>query len=311
MTKFRADNPATNRQRDSTSRAEVAFRVPGLCWVDGGRPGRDDPVQLAISHDARHAVEPPDHDGPGRRHPHSPAAPHHREVAMSELDDFLTPTLARQLEAEQGADQRRPGTAAGHVVNPGPGDRVRGGEERHRSRGGARRPSAGWRRGSPTAPTTASSWWPPGPAGTWPTPLATNASPFPWTAARSRRLPCGSPTSTAARTASGRSSTAMPTFPRPVSPFALMHRRSRHHETSATPDPAGGVGPCYGRERSCAACRSPIAEPSSVPALPDAWRSQLALERVNPPRWWALTDSGTSDPASWLIISRTVSLGLP
>ena len=30
--------------------------------------------------------------------PHSPAAPHHREVAMSELDDFLTPTLTRQLE---------------------------------------------------------------------------------------------------------------------------------------------------------------------------------------------------------------------
>ena len=109
--------------------------------------------------------------------------------------------------SREGADQRRPGTAPGHVVNPGPGDSVRGGEERHRIRGGAR--------GLPV--------------GIWPTPWATNASPSPWMTARSSRLPCGSPLSIAARMASGRSSTAMPTFPRPVSPFALMHRRSRHH----------------------------------------------------------------------------------
>jgi hypothetical protein len=75
------------------------------------------------------------------------------------------------------------------------------------------------------------------------------------------------------------------------------------------PRPGWRSGPCYAR--SCAACRRPIAEPSSVPASPDARRSQPALERVNPPRWWALTDSGTSDPAICLIISRAVSLGLP
>ncbi len=39
--------------------------------------------------------------GLGAVPPPSPAAQHHREVAMSDLDDFLTPTLARQLEAEQ------------------------------------------------------------------------------------------------------------------------------------------------------------------------------------------------------------------
>ena len=40
-------------------------------------------------------------------------------------------------------------------------------------------------------------------------------------------------------------------------------------------------------------------------------RSQAALDRVNPPRWWALTLSGTPDPASCPIISRTASLGFP
>jgi ketosteroid isomerase-like protein len=52
-------------------------------------------------------VELADDDEPGRRH--SPAAPHHREVAMSELDDFLTPTLARQLEAEKALINGDPG----------------------------------------------------------------------------------------------------------------------------------------------------------------------------------------------------------
>jgi hypothetical protein len=41
--------------------------------------------------------------------PHSPAAPHHREVAMSDLDDFLTPTLTRQLEAEKALINGDPG----------------------------------------------------------------------------------------------------------------------------------------------------------------------------------------------------------
>ena len=31
------------------------------------------------------------------------------------------------------------------------------------------------------------SWWPVAPVGIWPTPSATNTSPSPWTAARSRR----------------------------------------------------------------------------------------------------------------------------
>jgi hypothetical protein len=62
---------------------------------------------------------------------------------------------------------------------------------------------------------------------------------------------------------------------------------------------------------SCAACSSPVAEPSSVPASPDAWRSQVALERVNPPRWLGLTISGTPDCESSLIIPSTVSFGGP
>jgi ketosteroid isomerase-like protein len=42
--------------------------------------------------------------------PHSPAAQHHHaEVAMSELDDFLTPTLTRQLQAEKALINGDPG----------------------------------------------------------------------------------------------------------------------------------------------------------------------------------------------------------
>jgi hypothetical protein len=55
---------------------------------------------------------------------------------MSELDDFLTPTLARQLEAEQALINGDPGPRLAMWSTQEP-DRVRGGEERHRLRGGA------------------------------------------------------------------------------------------------------------------------------------------------------------------------------
>ena len=144
---------------------------------------------------------------------------------MSELDDFLTPTLTRQLEAEQALINGDPGPrlAMWSTQEPvtvfGAEKTVIGSEE-------ARQVFRWLALGSRTSPTTASSWWPPAPAGTWPTPLATNTSPSPWTAARSRRLLCASPTSTAARTASGGPSTAMPTPPRPV-PLPPTHRRSK------------------------------------------------------------------------------------
>ena len=50
---------------------------------------------------------------------------------MSDPDDFLATTLARQVETGS-PPQRRPRAAAGDVVDPGPGDRVGGGAERQR-----------------------------------------------------------------------------------------------------------------------------------------------------------------------------------
>lgn len=45
---------------------------------------------------------------------------------MSEIDDFLTKTLARQIKAETALHNGEPDTAAGDVVDKGPGDPVRG-----------------------------------------------------------------------------------------------------------------------------------------------------------------------------------------
>jgi ketosteroid isomerase-like protein len=49
------------------------------------------------------------------------------------------------------------------------------------------------------------------------------------TASRSSRIPCGSPTPTAASRASGRSSTATPTGPRSIRPLPPRHRPGRRH----------------------------------------------------------------------------------
>jgi hypothetical protein len=175
-------------------------------------------------------------------------------VAMSELEDFLTPTLARQLEAEQAFinGDPTPRLAMWSTQDPvtvfGAMRSDIGSEE-------VRRVFRCSRRGSPTSPTTASSWWPPAPVGTWPTPSATNTSPSPWTASRSRRGPCASPTSTAARTASGRSSTAMPTPPersdlsrRGVDEVSVRAIR-RSFPSSPMPIMLGRAGAANGRHR--------------------------------------------------------------
>ncbi len=88
---------------------------------------------------------------------------------MSDLDDFLTPTLARQLEAEQALinDDSGPRLAMWSTQDPvtvfGAEKSVIGSEEVTQA--------FHWLASRfSTAPTTASSWWPPAPAGTWPTP---------------------------------------------------------------------------------------------------------------------------------------------
>ena len=83
---------------------------------------------------------------------------------MSDLDDFLTPTLTRQLQAEQALINGDPGPRLAmwstQELRPCSGRRRPSSDPTRRARS-----SAGWRRGSPTSPTTASSWWPPGPVG--------------------------------------------------------------------------------------------------------------------------------------------------
>ena len=105
---------------------------------------------------------------------------------MSELDDFLTPTLARQLEAEQAFinGDPEPRLAMWSTQDPvtvlGADRTVIGSEEVTQVfHWLATRFS--------TSPTTALNWWLPAPSGTWPTPSATNTSSSPSTAARSRR----------------------------------------------------------------------------------------------------------------------------
>ena len=135
---------------------------------------------------------------------------------MSELDDFLTPTLTRQLEAEQALINGDPGPrlAMWSTQEPvtvfGAEKTVIGSEEaRQAFRWLATRFS--------DLTDYRFELVAPAPAGTWPTPLATNTSPSPWTAARSNRLLCASPT-TAERTASGKSSTDTPTPSWPIRP---------------------------------------------------------------------------------------------
>jgi len=49
---------------------------------------------------------------------------------MSDLDDFLATTLARQVQAEEALHNGDPGPRPAIVVNPRPSDRARGGAER-------------------------------------------------------------------------------------------------------------------------------------------------------------------------------------
>ena len=134
---------------------------------------------------------------------------------MSDLDDFLTPTLTRQLQAEQALINGDPGPrlAMWSTQEPvtvfGAEKTVIGSDEaRQVFRWLATRFSLTDYRFELVAAGV----------GIWPTPSATNTSPSPWTAARSRRSPCASPMSIAVRTASGRSSTDTPTPAWPIRP---------------------------------------------------------------------------------------------
>ena len=147
---------------------------------------------------------------------------------MTELDDFRTPTLAGQLDAEQAliTGDPEPRLAMWSTQDPvtvfGAEKSVIGTEEaRQVFRSLATRFSncTDYRFELVAA----------GASGDLVYTLGYERFSFQWMAAQSRRLPCGSPMSTVARMASGGSSIAMPTSPRPVSPFALMHRWSRHH----------------------------------------------------------------------------------
>jgi hypothetical protein len=148
------------------------------------------------------------------------------EVVMSELDDFLTPTLARQVEAEKALINGDPGprlamwstqepvTVFGAIKSD-----IGSEEVRRVFRWLATRFSSctDYRFELVAA----------GASGELAYTLGYEHFSSPWTAARSSRLPCASPTSTAARTASGRSSTAMPTPPRSIRPLPPRRRRSR------------------------------------------------------------------------------------
>ena len=105
---------------------------------------------------------------------------------MSELDDFLTPTLTRQLEAEKALinGDPEPRLTTWSTQDPvtvlGAMKDVMGAEEaRHAFRWLATRFSnlTDYRFELVAA----------GPVGTWPTPSATSTPPSPWTVARSRR----------------------------------------------------------------------------------------------------------------------------
>ena len=82
---------------------------------------------------------------------------------MAELDDFLTPTLARQLEAEQALINGDPGPRLAMWSTQDPVT-VFGARRAGHRRGWneLREAFAGSRRGGRTPPTTALSLWPPG-----------------------------------------------------------------------------------------------------------------------------------------------------
>ena len=202
---------------------------------------------------------------------------------MSDLDDFLTPTLARQLEAEKalGNGDPEPQLAMWSTQEPvtifGAGRTTIGPEEARRAfHWLATRVSNLTDYRFELVAASAS--------GDRPTPSATNTSPSPWTAARSSRTPCGSPTSTAARTASGRSSTSMPTPPRPVSPLPPRRRRSKRSRSG--PGPRWGhigatslpnVRDNSGHERSA---NVPAQRPSSV-SIAGPGTTRFGLGRPN------------------------------
>jgi hypothetical protein len=105
---------------------------------------------------------------------------------MSDLDDTLTPTLARQVEAEKA------------LINGDPGPRLAmWSTQEPVTVFGADRTTIGSEEVTQAFHWLAtrfsnctdyrSSWWPPAPAGTWPTPPATNTPSSPSTAASSRR----------------------------------------------------------------------------------------------------------------------------
>ncbi len=97
---------------------------------------------------------------------------------MSELDDFLTPTLARQLEAEQALcnGDPEPRLAMWSTKDP---VTVFGATQSNLGSEAVRQVIRWLAARSPTAPTTASSSWPPLSAGTWPTPSAASTSASP------------------------------------------------------------------------------------------------------------------------------------
>jgi hypothetical protein len=144
---------------------------------------------------------------------------------MSELDDFLTPTLVRQLDAEKALinGDPEPRLAMWSTQDPvtvlgAMKDDIGAEEARQVFRWLATRFSnlTDYRFELVAA----------GASGDLAYTVGYEHMSFPWTANRSTRGRCGSPTSTAARTASGRPSTATPTPHRSTRPLPRPPRRS-------------------------------------------------------------------------------------
>jgi hypothetical protein len=145
---------------------------------------------------------------------------------MSELDDFRTTALARQVEAENALYNGDPAllieiwSTQDPVTLFGAWGPVKSGWEevsRVTRRFASRLSLVSDHRFELVAA---------GVSGTWPTRSATNAIGRPSTAVPSSRPRCASPTSTAARTARGRSLTTTATLPPPIR--ALPPKQRRH-----------------------------------------------------------------------------------